>query len=186
MLRFPVVKTPMLITADLQIPFPRSLVYLTYRDQLVELVPYMPDIRSVEVKSRREENERIYCVNLWHGGGRIPLALRAVIGEAILSWTEYDTWDESNFTLEWRIETHAFTEAVFCAGKNCFLENNGSTMIETRGELIIDPEQIEGFPHSLRGKIANIVENYLGKRIVPNLTQMSEGVHHYLEQTTTN
>jgi hypothetical protein len=176
----------MLITADLRLPFPRSLVYTTYRDKLVELVPYMPNIRSVEVKSRREEDGRIYCVNCWHGGGRIPLAVRAVIGQAMLSWTEYDNWDESNFTLEWQIETHAFTEAVFCAGKNRFLEDNGTTIIETRGELKIEPEQIEGFPQSLKGKIARIVENFLGKKIVPNLIQMSEGVQNYLEQTAAN
>ena len=174
----------MLITAELRIPFPRSLVYTTYRDRLVELVPYMPNARSVEVKSRRSENERIYCVNFWRGGGRIPLALRAVLGEAMLSWTEYDIWDESNFTLEWRIETHAFTKAVFCRGKNCFLENNGTTIIETRGELSIDSEQIEGFPRSLKGQIASRVENFLGKKIVLNLIQMSKGVHNYLEQTT--
>jgi hypothetical protein len=176
----------MLITADLRLPFPRSLVYLTYRDKLVELVPFMPNVRSVEVKSRRQEDERIYCVNCWHGGGRIPLAVRAVLGKAMLSWTEYDNWDESNFTLEWRIETHAFTEAVFCAGNNRFLEDDGTTIIETRGELRIEPEQIEGFSQSLKGKIASIVENFLGKKIVPNLIQMSQGVHSYLQQTATN
>ena len=176
----------MLITAELRIPFPRFLVYTTYRDRLVELVPYMPNARSVEVKSRRSENERIYCVNFWRGGGRIPLALRAALGEAMLSWTEYDIWDESNFTLEWRIETHAFTKAVLCAGKNRFLEDNGTTTIETRGELRIAPEQLEGFPQSLKGKIASIVENFLGKKIVPNLIQMSSGVHNYLKQTATS
>ena len=174
----------MFITADVSIPFPRSLVYISYRDKLVELVPYMPNVRSVEVKSRREENERVYCINFWRGGGRIPLALRALLGEAMLSLTEYDTWDESNYTLEWQIETHAFTKAVFCRGKNCFLENNGTTIIETRGELSIDSEQIEGFPRSLKGQIASRVENFLGKKIVLNLIQMSKGVHNYLEQTT--
>ncbi len=104
----------------------------------------------------------------------------------MLSWTEYATWDESNFTLEWRIETHAFTKAVFCAGKNCFLDNNGTTIIETKGELRIDPDKIEGLPQPLRGQIASTVENFLEKKIVPNLIQMSEGVHNYLEQTTAN
>jgi len=176
----------MLISADLSLPFSRSLVYRTYRDRLVELVPYIPNIRAVEIKSRRQENEQLFCTNIWHGGGKIPLAFRAVMGEAMLSWTEYDIWDESNFTLEWRIETHAFTEAVFCAGKNCFLGNNDTTLIETRGEMKIDPGQIKGFPQPFRDKIARITENFLGKTIVPNLIQMSKGVHHYLEQTATN
>ncbi len=172
----------MLINADVTIPFPSSLVYLTYRDKLVELVPYLPNVRSVEVKSRREENQQVHCVNLWHGGGRIPLALRTLLGDGMLSWTEYNTWDESQYTVEWRIETHVFTEAVFCGGKNCFLEKNGTTIIETRGELRIDPKKIEGFPESLKGKIAGMVENFLGKKIVPNLLQMGQEVHNYLER----
>ncbi len=173
----------MMISADLYLPFPRSLVYITYRDKLVELASYTPNVRSIKVKSRHEENKRIYCVNLWRGGGRMPLAVRAVLGETMLSWTEYETWDESNFTLEWSIETHAFTEAVFCAGKNCFLENNGTTIIETRGELRIDPAQLKGFPQSLKGQIASMVEKFLEKKIVLNHIQMSEVVHNYLEQT---
>ena len=104
----------------------------------------------------------------------------------MFSWTEYATWDESNFTLEWRIETHAFPLAVFCAGKNCFLDNNGTTIIKIKGELRIDPDKIEGLPQPLRGQIASTVENFLEKKIVPNLIQMSEGVHNYLEQTTAN
>jgi len=50
----------------------------------------------------------------------------------------------------------------------------------------IDPGQIKGFPQPFRDKIARITENFLGKTIVPNLIQMSKGVHHYLEQTATN
>lgn len=172
----------MLITAEAIVPFPRSLVYTTYQDKLVELVPYMPNVHSVEVKSRRQENERIYCVNFWQGGGRMPLAVKAVLGEAMLSWTEYATWDESNFTLEWRIETHAFTKAVYCAGKNCFLENNDTTIIATRSELRIDPEQIEGFPQSFMGQIVSVIENFLEKKIVLNFIQMSEGIDNYLKR----
>ena len=39
----------MLINAEMPIPFPRPLVYITYRDKLGELVPYIPNVRSVEV-----------------------------------------------------------------------------------------------------------------------------------------
>ncbi|MDJ0729941.1 MAG: hypothetical protein QNJ33_08110 [Crocosphaera sp.] len=176
----------MLINADVSIPFSRSLVYLTYRDKLMELLPYMPNVRSVEVQSRYEENQQIYCVNLWHGGGNIPLTVRTVIGEALMSWIEYNTWNESDFTLEWRIETKAFTEAVFCAGKNRFLEENGTTIIQTRGELKIDPQKIHGLSGPLKGKVAHAVENFLGKKIVPNLVQMGKGVHHYLDKRTHN
>ena len=176
----------MLINADLSIPFPRPLVYITYRDNLRELVPYMPNVHDIEVKSRRCDNQLIYCINFWRGGGQIPLALRAILSEAMLSWSEYQTWDESNFTQKWQIETQAFTKAVFCRGQNRFLSKNGTTVIENRTELRINPESIEGVPQFLKKQIASTLEKFLGQKIVANLIQTSQGIQKYLEQTVTN
>lgn len=172
----------MLICADTKIPFPRSLVYATYRDKLVELVPYMPNVRSIKVKSRREADGNIYSVNEWHGGSEIPAAARALLSENMLTWTEYNTWNQAEFTLEWRIETHAFTEAVQCSGTNRFLEDGNNTVIESRGELVINAQKIKGVPFFLTSTIAHLVEDVLGKNIEPNLLAMSTGVMQYLEK----
>ncbi|RAM48458.1 MAG: hypothetical protein C6Y22_27800 [Hapalosiphonaceae cyanobacterium JJU2] len=172
----------MLISADTRISFPRSLVYATYRDKLVELIPYMPNIRQIEVKSRREEDRRVYSINEWHGGGEIPLAARAILSEDMLSWTEYNTWNEAEFLVEWQIKTHVYTEAVYCAGKNRFLADGDRTIIKSRGELTIDSKQIKGVPWFIASKVADIVEDFLGKKIEPNLLQMSEGVRQFLER----
>ena len=172
----------MIVSADTHIPFPRSLVYATYRDKLVELVPYLPNVRRIEVKSRREEGSLIHFVNEWHGGGEIPVVARAVLSEAMLSWTDLATWNESEFTTEWHIKTHAFTEAVHCAGVHRFKEADDGTLIETRGELVIDTKQLKGVPQLLAGTVGRTVEDFLSKKIAPNLLQVSEGVRHYLEQ----
>ena len=177
------VERTMNISIDTRIPFPRSLVYATYRDKLIELVPYMPNVRYIKVESRRQEAGQIYCVNNWRGGGDIPMAARAVLSENMLSWREYTTWNESEFTVSWRIETQAFTEAVHCAGKNRFIEDGNTTLIENRGELTIDPKQIKGVPGFLTNQVALLVEDFLGKNIQPNLLQMSQGVRQYLVQT---
>ncbi|GAA6618763.1 hypothetical protein [Scytonema sp. NUACC26] len=173
----------MLISTETYIPFPRPLVYATYRDKLVELVPYLPNVRHVEVKSRTEKGDRIYFVNEWHGGGEIPAVARAVLSETMLSWTDIATWNESEFTAEWRIKTHAFTEAVRCAGVHRFKEADRGTLIETRGEIVIDTKQIKGVPQMLTGIVGHTVEDFLSKNIRPNILQISKGVHHYLEQS---
>lgn len=173
----------MIISANTRIPFPRPLVYATYRDKLVELVPYLPNVRRIEVKSRREEGGLIYFVNEWDGGGDIPVVARAVLSEAMLSWTDLATWNESEFTTEWHIKTHAFTEAVRCAGVHRFKEAGSATLIESRGELAIDPKQIKGIPQLLAGTVAHTVEDFLSSKIGPNLQQVSEGVRRYLEQS---
>ncbi len=172
----------MIISADTHIPFPRPLVYATYRDRLRELVSYLPDVQSIEVKSRVEENGLIHFVNEWHGGGEIPVVARAIISEAMLSWTDFATWNESEFTTMWRIKTHAFTEAVYCAGKNRFIEKDGGTLIESRGELTIDTKQLNNVPQLLVGPVARTVEDFLSKKIEPNLQQVGKGVRLYLEQ----
>ena len=52
----------MLISLDLEIPFPCPLVYVTYRDQLEQLVKYMDLVEGVKVKSRRREQGRVHCL----------------------------------------------------------------------------------------------------------------------------
>lgn len=173
----------MKITTSVYVPYPRLLVYATYRDKLIDVVPFLPDVRQIEIQSRREENGRVYFTNIWHGGGEIPVLARAILNESMLSWTDYATWHDAEFTTEWRIKPHAFTEAVYCAGKNQFLEAGNGTRIESRGELTIDPRKITGVPSFLAGKIGQTVEEFLGQKIEPNLLQVSQGVQRYLEQT---
>ena len=77
----------MLIAVDLEIPFPRPLVYGTYQDQLEEQVADMDSVDRVEVRARRQEKGQVYCVNEWYGKTQIPTPLRAVLGEKLFSWT---------------------------------------------------------------------------------------------------
>lgn len=53
----------MIISTDIQIPFSRSIVFATYRDRLMELIPYMTNVRNIEVRSRYQENACIHTVN---------------------------------------------------------------------------------------------------------------------------
>jgi hypothetical protein len=174
----------MIISADTQLSFRRDLVYTTYRDRLSDLVPYMTNVSSIQEKSRQETEGKIHCVNEWHGGATIPAALKVFLGEGMLSWTEYAVWDLSNFTLEWRIETHIFTKAFRCSGKNSFLDRDNTTIVENRGSLQIDSNQLQEVPFLLRNPVAKIAEEFLGKQIEPNLNQMSQCIERYLAQST--
>jgi hypothetical protein len=169
------------IECDTCISFPRSLVFATYRDQLLNLIPYLPNVHKIEIKSRREVQGQLFCINHWHGGGEIPVIARSIISDDMLSWTEHNIWDPVTFTLVWRIETHVFTKAVNCAGENRFIEDGSGTIVENRGHLIINPQQLEGVPELLRGQVASVVENFLVQKTTPNLLEMGQGVQRYLE-----
>lgn len=170
------------LTADATLPFPREVVFRAYRDHLVDLVEFLPNIRRIEVVSRKDEGDKTELVNEWHGGGEIPAAARVVLSESMLSWTDYASWNAADWTCEWRIRTHSFTDAVDCHGKNHFVELDGGTRLEIRGTLVIDATKVKGVPKLLSKKVSRTVEDFLIKKITPNLLSVSDGLRRYLEK----
>jgi hypothetical protein len=170
----------MKLHVESKLAFPRAVVFHTYRDKLVELVPFLPNIRGIEVKSRSDEGAVSRLVNVWHGGGDIPKVARAVLSEKMLSWTDYATWDESQWTCAWRMEAHSFKEAVHAAGVNEFREEDGACTLAITGDLTIDGKKLP-IPRFLAGTVAPAVEKFLGGMVKPNLTEVAKGVVRFLE-----
>ncbi len=170
------------LTADADLPFPRDVVFDAYRDKLVDLVDFLPNIRRIEVKSRKEDGDLVSLVNEWHGGGEIPAAARVVLSESMLSWTDYAEWDSKAYTCKWRIETHSFRDAVDCRGLNHFVDVDGKTRLEIRGTLTIDAKKVKGVPKLLSKSVSKTIEDFLVKKITPNLIEVSDGLRRYLER----
>jgi hypothetical protein len=125
----------------------------------------------------------VRLVNIWHGGGEIPAAARAVVSEAMLTWTDTATWSEDDFTCSWVIKTHAFTEAVTCSGTNTFFEDGTGTRIEMRGAITIDAKKIKGIPGFLAGGVGRTVEELLKTKIQPNFVEVTNAIARHLEKT---
>lgn len=174
----------MKLSADCTLPFPVERVFAAYRDHLVDLVEFLPNIRRIDEKSRAVEGSLTSIVNEWHGGGDIPSAARMVLSESMLSWTDYASWHADDLTCAWRIETHSFTEAVSCEGKNRFVTTPEGTRLEIRGEISIDAAKIRGVPRLLSKSVSKTVEDVLVKKITPNLLSVSDGLTRYLEKHT--
>ncbi len=171
------------ISVDVEVAFHRALVYATYRDQLMELGPSLPNVRSLQIKSRQEADQQVRLELEWHGGGDIPVAAQTLLSEELFTWTEYDVWDCNEFTGDWRIETHFYREALFLAGKNRFLDRGNSTVVESRGDLTIDLSGIPGVPPVLLRRLVHLVEGLVAKKIESNIVQMGQNVLKYLERT---
>jgi len=171
----------MRIEADSVLSFPRERVFRAYRDELPDFSQFLPNVRKIEVRSRDEAGGTTRLVNVWHGGGEIPAAVRKFLDDSMLSWDDHARWDADAWICEWKIESHAFPEAVICAGKNSFVElANGRTRLEIHGDIQIDVKKIRGVPSFLAGSVGKTVEGFLVKQITANLTSVSDALDRYL------
>jgi hypothetical protein len=106
-----------------------------------------------------------------------------VLSEAILSWTDYATWNADEHVCDWRIATHAFTDAVQCGGRNRFVDDGaGGTRLEVRGSLAIDAKKIRGVPSLLASTVGRAAEAFLVNTIQSNLIETAHGLTKYLSE----
>lgn len=161
----------------------RDTVFRVYRDELKDLLPYLPNVRGIEVKSRKVDGPVVEYVNVWHGGGDIPAAVRAVLSESVLSWTDHARWDETDFSCQWRSEAHSFTEAVDSRGRNTFVAlGPGRMAIRIDGRIDVDAAKIPGIPRLVAGKVGKLIEGFLIKQVQDNLQEVARGVGRYLRE----
>lgn len=161
----------MKLEADSRISFPRPLVFSTYRDRLPQLVPHLPDIKEIVVKSRSDDQGVTKLLNEWVSGAKIPLLARAVIKPEMLRWDDHATWNENDWTVEWQVKTKVFTDNIKCAGKNQFVEENGQTLLKIRGDLTISGLSAAG----------ELVEKFVVPLLTTNVLKVAEGVQKYLQ-----
>ncbi|MBL8917165.1 MAG: hypothetical protein JNM17_41050 [Archangium sp.] len=167
------------VTAD--IAFPRERVFATYRDHLVDLVPYLTNVRAITITSRVDEGEIVKFVNRWKGGGEIPGAVRKVLSEELLEWDDLATWNAKDFTTLWQTIVPAFKDAVDARGTNTFTESRpGFTTLKIAGELKVDASKVKGVPRLLAGPVGSAVESFLVGAIKPNLVAVAKGVEKFL------
>jgi hypothetical protein len=176
----------MKIEADARIPFPRALVYSTYRDRLPLLVPHLPNIRGIEVMEREDAPGGVEGVsrllNLWRAEGEIPKVAQGILKPEMLAWEDHARWDQNAWTCEWKVVPRFFTDNVTCGGKNQFVDHGDACTLQIRGELDIDLKGVPGVPKFLAGKIAPMVEKFIVSLLTPNLTSVSDGLAKFLSE----
>ena len=166
------------------IPFPLEDVNRLVRDNLQELVPYLPNVRRIDAESREEVGKgQIRFVNRWHGKGEVPKVAQKLVQPDKLAWLDTATWDENEKTCRWEITPMFFRENVACRGVNFYrAEGPGKTRMEITGDLTIQSKGIPGIPRLLEKKIAEQIEKFIVKLLTPNIGSLAEGATRYLQE----
>jgi hypothetical protein len=169
------------LRADARIPFSPALVFAVCRDEMARLQPYLPSIRSIAVTSRTEKGAVVDNVIEWHAGADVPRALRALLSESIMSWTDHATWNADTLVCDWRTQMHAFTEAIRCGARDRFLPDGTGTLLEIRGALDVDGTKLKGVPSFLSARVGRAMEEFLVDKIQSDLVRTGQGLARYLQ-----
>jgi hypothetical protein len=170
----------MRIDVSTEIPFPREQVFKVYRDKLPDLLPYLPNVRGINVVTRTEEGAVVKLLNRWKGGGDIPSAVRKFLSEDLLEWDDHAEWNQTEWTCAWKTVVPAFKDAVESSGKNRFEAVGEKTRLTIAGDLKVDAAKVKGVPRLLAGGISPVIEAFLVNAIKPNLIATAKGVEKYL------
>lgn len=171
----------MKLEADARIAFPRDVVFAAYRDRLPDLVPYLPNIKSITVDARTEEEDRVNLVNTWQANADIPKVLQSIVKPESLAWVDRATWKAPTSDCDWTIEPRIFTKNVKCSGNTSCKEDGDQTLMLIRGDLELDPHGIPGVPKLLAGTIVPAIEKFIVNLIRPNLISVAEGLEQFLK-----
>jgi hypothetical protein len=160
----------MKLSADVRLPFGRETVYVAYRDEMGKVLEFLPSVRAVDLKARREDALGVHLVREWHGGGEVPAAVRGIVTESMLAWDDYATWDATSYSCDWQIESRSFPDALRCRGRTSFVdEGAGQTLLALRGTIEVQARRLPGVPPFLAVSVARSVEEFLVDKIESNV-----------------
>jgi hypothetical protein len=170
----------MKLTVEVRVARPRPEVFVAYRDQMARVLEFLPNVRAIDASRRQEEGAVVYRSSEWHGGGEVPAAVRGIVSQSMLAWTEHAKWDATGFLCDWRADSRSFPEGVRCRGRTSFLDGpDGHTLIEVRGAVEVDARRLPGVPGFLAGSVGRSVEEFLVGRIRANLDETTKWFDKY-------
>ena len=166
-----------------QVKYPLDVVFSTMRDQLVNLVPHLPDIASIEETEREDSGDgRIRLINHWRGENRVPKVFQKFIKPDQIGWIDRAQWDDAKKIVRWTLEPQFFTNYVDVKGENFFTGDNTQTTIKLTGELIVDLSKHPKVPRLLAKSLGGQVEKFVLALVKPNLVKVNRGLEAYLAE----
>lgn len=157
----------------------RAVVWSLVRDRLDELVPFIGDVDSVTVDSRRDDPDgTVHLVNLWKAKADVPVLLRSVVKPEMLAWTDSAEWKPTDWACHWRIEPQVFADRVDCVGVTRYEEAMGGrgTRIVMEGELDVGTGKLPGVTSLIGGPTAKGIESFVTGLVPRNFQKLAKAI----------
>lgn len=172
----------MKIESESLVHHPLERVYRTYRDELPQLAPMIPDIREIVVLEREELPDGLRLLNRWVSDREPPRAVAGLTRPEWFQWEDHARWYDAEHYVAWRLVIPAFPERVRCAGTNRFVADGPDrTRVILSGDLSIDLKNFPGVPSLLAGRVGPHVERFIVDLVTPNLTRVNQSLERYLD-----
>jgi hypothetical protein len=163
------------------IPFPIESVFLAMRDNLPELVQFMPNIHSIEILNRETTiSGDISMLNKWNSATEIPKVVRSFIPQDKTYWLDSAVWSTEQKAADWSLEMGFMPERVTCTGTTSFhMLGPQSTEMRAQGTLELNLKGL--VPRLLLRRSTSAVERFVRVLVQPNFEKTSDALIAYLK-----
>ena len=152
---------------------PSSEVFEIVRDRLVDLVPMVDDIKTIEMLERHDLGDGIIeFANRWTAAQRVPDTVARVVETDEIAWIDHNLWSASEMTCRWTIEPCILTEHIHCAGMTTSEPAMGGRgcRVTLEGTFDLAPAALARFSGALRRPATSLIESMVST-IIPRGTR---------------
>ena len=172
----------MIIESKNTVHQPIDVVFDLLKNNITDLVPYLPNVDKIEEKSRNKKGNKEDVVSTWTAKAEMPSILKKIAKPDLFSWDDIATWDLEKKKVTYRLESKLASNLYTATGENKLvaIDDNTTEMIFTC-EVTPHPENFPGVPKILAKKIVPALEGVIKVLLEPNFSSMNEGIKEYFE-----
>ena len=170
------------------IPANADQIYGIVKNQLPDLVPYLPSVQKIELLEHKIlPNNKEQIINHWFADIDIPSILTKFINKDLLSWKDTAIWDPKNLKVDYTLESFIANDLFEATGCNQFIEKNQNEMeLLVSCEVLLNADKIPGVPKLMKKTVTPIMEGLIEKMIQPNLKSLGQGLKLFLSEKSSS
>ena len=161
---------------------PIDVVFDLLKNNIKDLLPYLPNIDKIEEKSRKKTSKKEDVVSTWTARAEMPSILKKIANPELFSWDDIATWDLEKKKVTYKLESKLASNLYTAEGENRLvaIDDNTTEMI-FMCEVIPHPENFPGVPKLLAKRIVPAIDGVIKVLLEPNFTSMNEGIQEYFK-----